>query len=516
MSVPCTWPRQYRTFFNHDGFCVYSNASRYQDIRKPVGLAQVHGYVDEVAEAGVEVLALCPNMYQLPGWDSVHYPYWRAEAATWTYPDTAVGRVIGRCREFILAGNDLIRLSLERARHDGIAFFLTWRMNESHGVSEPGNPGNSQFWREHPELRIGGAGPFGWCEEAALCFANGAVRDYQFGFIEELCSRYDIDGLELDFLRFPYFFRSSMPFAEKAPIMTGFIRRVRAMLDAQGKRIPICARVHNRLDLAQATGLDIGTWLDEGLVQMLNVSPFYVTHPDSDIEGYRQAFPDAVLFAEMTQCMTYGKSIELSVEQSRKTTPEVLQALAHSFLERGADGISLFNFAYYRDYSFGNPDKLDRFEPPYEALRGIASREVLAGRPKHYYAGANPFWSGKPSQLPVELVVDRPVRLRIHVADKAPAATFRSAVLRLLSTCSAIESRGIGARLEGQALTPVVHDGELFPTAYREGIPSSHEPYRDFAVRPEMIRTGWNNFEFDLDCGAPILLERLELALYRP
>ena len=154
--------RAYRTLFNHDGFCVYSNASRYQEIDKPVGLSQVHGYVDEVADAGIDVLALCPNMYQLPGWDSDHYRYWREEAPQIAYPDTAVGRVIGRCRAFLASGNDLIQLSLERARQREVAFFLTWRVNESHGVNEPDNPGNSRFWREHPELRIGGPGPFGW------------------------------------------------------------------------------------------------------------------------------------------------------------------------------------------------------------------------------------------------------------------------------------------------------------------------------------------------------------------
>lgn len=506
--------RTYRTLFNHDGFCIYSNASRYQEIDRPVGLAQVHGYVDEVADAGIEVLALCPNMYQLPGWDSDHYPYWRDEAPGLEYPHTAVGRVINRCREFILSGNDLIQLSLDRAKHKGIAFFLTWRMNESHGVNEPDNPGNSQFWREHPELRIGGSGPFGWCEKQALCFSHEAVRDYQFAFIEELCSRYDIDGLELDFLRFPYFFRQSAPFAEKAAIMTEFIRGIRTMLTRGRKDIPICARVHNRLDMARDAGLDIQTWLEEGLVQMLNVSPFYITQPDSDIEGYRKAFPNAWVLGEMTQCMTQGKSIELSVGRSRKSTPEVLHALAHSFLERGADGISFFNFTYYRDFSFGHPDKLDRFEPPYEALKGIADRDFLALQPKHYYAGANSFWPREHSQLPAELSVDRAVRLRVHVADAAPAETFSRAILRLMSTQSAIESCPIRANFQGEALPETVQDGELFPTFYREGIPQTHAPYKDFAVPPAGLRKGWNTFEFSLDTGEAIRLDRMELALY--
>jgi len=513
MSTKRDQAAQYGTLFNHDGFCVYSNASRYQDIDKPVGLAQVHGYVDEVADAGIDVLALCPNMYQLPGWDSNHYPYWRDEGPWWEYPDTAVGRVISRCREFILGGNDLIQLSLDRARDKGIVFFLTWRMNESHAVGEPENPGNCRFWRDHPEFRIGGSGPFAWHEEQALCFASEAVRDYQFAFIEELCSRYDIDGLELDFLRFPYFFQRSMPFEEKAPIMTAFVRRVREMLDSRGKDIPICARVHNRLDMARDTGLDIGAWLHEGLVQILNLSPSYIMQPDSDIEGYRQAFPDAWILGEMTQCMTRGKSIELSVEQTRKSTPEVLHALAYSFLERGADGISFFNFTYYRDYSFGHPDKLDRFEPPYDALKGIADRQFLARQPKHYYVGANGFWPCECSQLPAKLSVGRPVQLRVHVADAAPADSFSRAILRLMSTQSAIESRPIRASVRGEALPETMHDGELFPTFYREGIPLTHAPYRDFTIPLDKIRKGWNGFEFRLDDGESVCLDRMELAL---
>lgn len=502
-----------KTLFNHDGFCIYSNTSRYQSIDEPVGLAQVYGYVDEVADAGIDALALCPNMYQLPGWDSDHYPYWRGEAQSWEYPDTAVGRVISRCREFILDGNDLIQLSLDRARQKGIDFFLTWRMNESHGVREPGNPGNCRFWREHPEFRIGGEGPFAWCEENALCFSHQAVRDYQFGFLEELCSRYDIDGLELDFLRFPYFFRRVVPFEEKAPIMTDFLRRVRRMLDARGRKIPISARVHNRLDLVRETGLDIASWLAEDLVQILNVSPSYITQPDSDIEGFRKAFPEAWILGEMTQCMTRGRSIELSVEQTRKTTPEVLQALAYSFLERGANGISFFNFTYYRDYSFGDPAKLDRFEPPYEALKHIADREFLANQPKHYYIGANSFWSREQSQLPAELTPGRAVQLRIHVADDAPAERFSRAILRLMSEQGALEDVPICASLEGNLLTGTVHEGELFPTIYLEGIPDTHAPYRDYTVPLELVHKGWNTVQFELESGSPVRIDRVELAL---
>lgn len=511
-----TRPYPYRTFFNHDGFCVYSNASRYQSIDEPVGLAQVHGYVDEIAAAGIDVVALCPNMYQIPGWDAEHYPYWRAEGPAWQYPDTAVGHVLSRCRDFILSGHDLIRLTMDRARQRDLTFFLTWRMNESHGVNDPDNPGNSKFWRDHPEFRIGGSGPnAGWVEAGALSFAHPEVRDYQFGFLDELCRRYEIDGLELDFLRFPNFFPRSLDAGEKARIMTGFVQRVRNLLDSRRPGLPLCVRVHNRLQMVHEAGLDLETWVRDGLVQMVNVSPDYIMQHESEIEGFRAALSGAHIFGELTQCMTWGKPIELSVEQSRKSTPEVLWALAHSFLERGADGISFFNFTYYRDYSFGNPAKLDRFEPPYAALAGIADADRLARRDKHYYIGSNGGWTGRQLQLPRQLGSGAQEDLRIHVADAAPVRDFRRGVFRLMSERDPIESLPIQVTCDSRKLVDTMHSGELFPTHYLEGIPKTHAPYRDFTIPLEALHRGWNTFTASLAGGNPIQIDRAELALYR-
>src|SRR5207247_7270328 len=124
------------------------------DINKPVGLAQVHGYVDEVADAGCDVILLCPNMIQMPGWDSTYDPYWRTKGRTVVYPNTAIGKVFSRAREFLLSGHDLIQLSLDRAKQRGIAFFLTWRMNECHGIDNPATGSLSDFYLGHPEYYI--------------------------------------------------------------------------------------------------------------------------------------------------------------------------------------------------------------------------------------------------------------------------------------------------------------------------------------------------------------------------
>ena len=503
----------YRCLFNHDGFCIYSNASRYQDINQPVGLDQVYGYVDEVADAGCDVVMLCPTLYQLPGWDSDHEPFWRGEGRTRSFPtETAVGKVLSRARQFICSGNDLIQLSRDRARQKNIAFFLTWRMNESHGVDDPTSPGLSDFWRRHPEYQIGGDGP-GW-ESHALCFLHQAVRDYQFGFIEELCSRYDIDGLELDCLRFEYYFPRSIPFSEKAPILTNYIRRIRRMLDRLGKPIPICIRVPNRMDFVRDMGLDLKACVDEGLVDMINVSPHYVTQPDGDIEGFRKAYPDSRIYGEMTHCMQRGRGIELSADQTRKTTREMFYALAQSFLARGADGISLFNFVYTRDYGFGHPLKLDREEPDFEAIRHITDRDFLARQNKHYFVGVNRTFRPWSKQLPAELTFDKPVGIKIHVADEQPQNSFCQAIFRLQSSTD-IESRKVTAYSDGQALEGTFHEGELFPLPYRECVPETHGCYKDFLIPLDRIAQGWNRFELRLPDGDPCNVVRVELALYK-
>jgi hypothetical protein len=110
--------------------------------------------------------------------------------------------------------------------------------------------------------------------------------------------------------------------------------------------------------------------------------------------------------------------------------------------------------------------------------------------------------------------VDAPVRLRLHVADAFPSTTFSRAVLRLMTQSSAIESRRIFGRCNGQALEPTVREGELFETAYLEGIPETHACYRDFAVPLGSIRKGWNDVEVRLVDGGGVTLDRLELALY--
>ena len=75
-------------------------------------------------------------------------------------------------------------------------------MNDAHGNDFL----RTHFWTEHPDCRL---------PRGALDFARDEVREYVFRLIEEAVVRYDCDGIELDFNRFPTLFRENQPAAEE-------------------------------------------------------------------------------------------------------------------------------------------------------------------------------------------------------------------------------------------------------------------------------------------------------------
>jgi uncharacterized lipoprotein YddW (UPF0748 family) len=232
----------HRLLFNHDGYCVFQHASPYQRIEDPVGLAQVHGYVDEVAAAGCDTLLLSPVVSSIPIWPSRVYPHWEEQARAAPVPgDAGMDLIYNRVKAFVEAGHDLVQLSADRAHAKGLSFFVSWRMNEMHDLRRGDrSPIQSRFWREHPEYRLSGPNARTlWGR--ALDFSHEAVRDHKFALIRELCTRYPIDGLELDFNRFTRFFPSTLPQAERFRLLPRRLRGTRAPHAGQGspRRAPV-------------------------------------------------------------------------------------------------------------------------------------------------------------------------------------------------------------------------------------------------------------------------------------
>lgn len=513
------------TLYYHDGIGVYSLSSPHQPSNQaPVSVAQVNGFVDEAADAGMDILAFTPNLFLLPGWDSNHYPYWQriGQSIDFEAEYPSLGRIFRRAQEMILSGQDLIQLTMDRTHAKGMKFYLSWRMSDSQYLEREGSPSASPFWTDNPHLRIGGAsvpagdGNISNRPLLALDFSHQEVREHKFGFIEELIESYDIDGFELDFLRFPYFFPKAMAFEDKASVMNDFVKDIRTMMNAKGKAdIPLGVRVGARFEVNFEAGLDVHTWVKKGWVDYINVSSSMMTLLDNEMERYRAYFPDLFIFGEVAHIASHRR---IDGASERWHAPrEVLHGAAHSNLTRGADGISVFNYVYAR--SRGG-------EPDWAALQGIADSEFLEEKDKHYHLhrdGAHllagifntRIWS---QQLPLQLSPGGSAQVSIPIADVDPESDFEEAFLRLFAPDSNISELDLQVSLNGVSLVTTSYAGELSQSVIlTEGIPLSSDHLSDFVVPLDQLGKGWNTFLITLPGSAqtPIVIENIDLKLVR-
>ena len=182
---------------------------------------------------------------------------------------------------------DSLNIQVDFAHERGIESFWSLRMNDVHDSTPEGTRrftyGLAPFKRNHPEYMMGV--PDDWGEYpkgpkhywSALDFSYPEVRDHYFHLIQEVCETYDVDGVELDFLRHPCYFTptlNGLPVEEQhLDIMTNFVCRIRKMAMNMGQRrgrpILLAVRTPFTLSDAQFIGLDLEKWLKTDLIDIL-------------------------------------------------------------------------------------------------------------------------------------------------------------------------------------------------------------------------------------------------------
>ncbi len=258
------------------------------------------------------------------------------------------------------AGRDPYAVILAEARREGLEALLTFRMNDAHGNDFL----RTAFWREHPEYRLA---------NGALDFQHDAVRDHVFRLIEEAVKRYDCDGIELDFQRFPTFFKPGTT-GERPAKINGLVERVRSMLDEEGRRrgrrLVLAARVPSDYgrsapshESAIAIGCDAAEWARRGQVDFLTISEFLFVRHDLAIRPWKERIPNVPIYGGI-EC----------AEGSRRDqclTAAGYRREARHLWDEGADGIYLFNFFTTREHAE------DPFEPPFEVLSQIGDPKTI-------------------------------------------------------------------------------------------------------------------------------------------
>ncbi len=353
--------RPRRVLYNFDGdSCLATKAGGKGPVE--VNVDDVKRLIEEVAYDGshVDTILICINaqvMYYpskvgtLRGTNATP-----AEREQWSAYEK---QRFANLEKFFAAGVDPYAIMLAETRRRGREALLSFRMNDDHGETFL----RSQFMADHPDFLLGGPKYHGF---GALDFAHDEVRDYTFRLIEEAACRYDCDGLELDFNRFPYFFKTGTT-AERIAKMNALVERVRHLLDDVGRErnrhLILTVRVPSNLgrtpptpETAREIGCDVPAWVDHGWVDFVTVSEFLHERGDLPIEAWKQAITRVPVCGGI-ECAKAGGGKNLTADEYR-TAAKNLRA-------RQADGVYLFNFFTSRE---GGPNAYD---PPYDVLRDL-------------------------------------------------------------------------------------------------------------------------------------------------
>ena len=327
---------RYKCLFNHELLIITHQKDNSRE--------HIQSFIAKLKDTDVDAVLCCPTAWRTNVFPSEVDPSWKKYRP---------GQPLSKFRsydyimQYLHAGGDPVQDTLDACRAAGKDFFISYRMNDHHYVTDLEWPCHNDIWREHPEYWLGDAdtSPYTFKDNVRLFnYMLPPVREYYFGILQELCTNYDVDGVELDFQRFPKFFRDA-EIEQGTQVMTAFVKRIRDMIDGigrqRGKSLKLCIRVPETLAKCRNAGLDVPGWDKLGLVDMINVSSFYIHTMELGIEQFKAAAKRAKVYGEMN----YVTSQKSKVKFARHyTTIPIYHASALALFAGGAEGLSLFNF----------------------------------------------------------------------------------------------------------------------------------------------------------------------------
>ena len=300
----------------------------------PVQETDLRKWVDMVAASGVDTF---DQEVFSQGWTV----YWKS--ARYEYDQRPQHR---RFLPLLEAGTQPLGIVIDQSHRRGMRFIAGFRMNDGHaGHNRRQGIGIAEFIESHPHLRLHDPRPGeNYQEPEALDFTFEEVWEFTFGVVEEVASRFAIDGVELCFRDTAYFPPDQA--AGRAHLMTDLVRKIRARLNEHsekaGRKFLLGARVYSTMAECADLGLDLSGWIREGLLD-------YISPQDTMYADHNLPYRDWSALTRDTACMLYpGLHPWTSVRSRHRLgriplSPATWRALAHTMYGAGADGVSIYN-----------------------------------------------------------------------------------------------------------------------------------------------------------------------------
>ena len=283
-------------------------------------------------------------------------------------------------RQMLDRGEDPQQALIERGGDLGMAVYASVRMNDNHfsgaqieDLASLHHTELTQLRIDHPDWLLGDR----TSEWFALSWDMSIpeVREYRLAHIRELCTRYDWDGVELDWQRHGFHLPDDDGYRLRY-VLTDLQRAIRQMTDEiareRGRPFYVAARVSGSLERCRQIGYDIPVWVREGLVDILIPAANAATDPSIEVD----AFLD--LCRETNIAVYPGFDGGLPGEHVGPEDPALkdrlrTRATASRYHDAGAEGIYVFNW-----HAGPNTRR--------ELLSQIGSPETLKGTDKIYAA----------------------------------------------------------------------------------------------------------------------------------
>jgi hypothetical protein len=283
-------------------------------------------------------------------------------------------------------GCDYPERMIDSARRNKLKAWISLRMNDDHNPHLPDHPAHSTLWRSHPEWRLA----------YGLDYEQKEVREYHMKLVQEVCSRYDIDGLELDFVRFWLYFRDGRQH-DGVPLITAFVEQARQIVRAAEQRlghpVQLAVRVPSTPWIARRHGLDAISWAKAGLVDLIIASPFW---PSVDSDVPIEAWKGLLIGTDVPVAVGLESGMH-SGDANRTITPEEIRGVIVNGLHRGADDVYFFNL-------FTGPYQSWPREAHDQVIQDASSLAELCAAPRRHPISITSPWSegepGKASVLP--------------------------------------------------------------------------------------------------------------------
>ncbi len=296
---------------------------------------------------------------------------------------------------FVEYGIDAAQIFIDTMREIGIRPWLSLRMNDIHFSTNETSFLRSDMYYEADKAgeKLGPA-----YAHIAHCFdfKYPRYRTAILGYIAELLDKYDIFGLELDFMREIFCFDyKNDPECHK--IMTEYIREIKKLTDNAairvGHDVKLMIRTCRDPEDSLIFGFDIKTLCDEGIIDAVVPTPRWsCTDSAVPVKVWRELLGDDIAI--------FGGIETLGLKQTFNM-PTNSKAYAAAFYAGGADGIYFNNHENLNDR---NRDAwmLDR------AACHAGSREFVVT-----WQDTAP--AGRPVYRPLPLTVDGTAQIALDV-----------------------------------------------------------------------------------------------------